>query len=85
MKKLCLLTLLCLNLFASQAQNLYFPPLIGNSWDTTSASSLGWCVQKADSLFTFLGETNTKSFMVLKDGKIVFEIVFGIGHLQVKP
>jgi CubicO group peptidase (beta-lactamase class C family) len=76
MKKLCLLTLLCLNLFASQAQNLYFPPLIGNSWDTTSASSLGWCVQKADSLFTFLGETNTKSFMVLKDGKIVFEKYF---------
>lgn len=76
MKKLCLLLLLCLNLISSEAQNLYFPPLTGNTWDTTSASSLGWCVQKTDSLFTFLGKTNTKSFMVLKDGKIVFEKYF---------
>ncbi len=59
------------------AQNLYFPPLIGNTWDTLSPSSLGWCQDEIDSLYAFLEQENSKGFIVLKDGKIVLEKYFG--------
>lgn len=59
------------------AQNLYFPPLTGNSWDTLSPTSLGWCNDKIDSLLNYLEQRNTKAFLVLKDGKIVIEKYFG--------
>jgi CubicO group peptidase (beta-lactamase class C family) len=79
MKKIVLLTviLLCLAALKSKSQNLYFPPLNGNIWDTISPSSLGWCQPQIDSLYKFLEETNSKSFIVLKDGKIVLEKYFG--------
>ena len=59
------------------AQNSYFPPLTGNTWETTSPKSLGWCEDKIDSLYLFLEQKNTKAFLVLKDGKIVLEKYFG--------
>jgi CubicO group peptidase (beta-lactamase class C family) len=59
-----------------QAQ-LYFPPSIGTSWDTLSPSSLNWCPQKINELYNYLESTNTKSFMILKNGKIVLEKYFG--------
>ncbi len=74
-----LLTLLLL-LFAcaiARAQSLYFPPLTGTTWATTSPTSLGWCPDKIDSLYTFLQAKNTKAFIVLKDGRIVLEKYFG--------
>jgi len=55
---------------------LYFPPTTGNSWDTLSPSSLGWCQDKIDTLLNFLDSKNTKAFIVLKDGKIVIEHYF---------
>ena len=61
----------------SQAQNLYFPPLTGNAWDTISPVSLGWCPDKIDSLTDYLENKNTKAFILLKDGKIVIEKYFG--------
>lgn len=67
--------LLSINLVYSQ--NLYFPPLTGNQWDTLSPSSLGWCTNKIDSLYLYLEQRNTKAFIVLKDGKIVLEKYFG--------
>lgn len=70
-----ILTILSTNFIYSQ--NLYFPPLIGNQWDTLSPASLGWCTDKIDSLYFFLEERNTKAFIVLKDGKIVIEKYFG--------
>jgi CubicO group peptidase (beta-lactamase class C family) len=63
-----------------QAQDLYFPPLIEteeNNWETMPASELQWCDERIDSLYTFLEKKNTKSFIVLKDGKIVLEKYFG--------
>jgi CubicO group peptidase (beta-lactamase class C family) len=63
--------------FLAKAQSLYFPPLVGKTWDTLSAQQLGWCVQKTDSLYGFLQSRNTKGFIVLKDGKIVLEKYFG--------
>ncbi len=61
----------------SQAQQLYFPPLVGNNWDTLSPISMGWCPNKIDSLYNFLQRENSKAFIVLKDGKIVLEKYFG--------
>jgi CubicO group peptidase (beta-lactamase class C family) len=62
---------------ALSAQNLYFPPLTGNTWETVSPSSLGWCEDKIPALYSFLEGENTKAFIVLKDGKIVMEKYFG--------
>lgn len=63
---------------AARAQtSLYFPPLAGSTWATTSPASLGWCPDKIDSLYGFLQAKNTKAFIVLKDGRIVLERYFG--------
>ena len=59
-----------------QSQNLYFPPLTGNNWETISPDSLGWCTDKIDSLYDFLDQKNSKAFIILKDGKIVIEHYF---------
>ncbi len=74
-----LFTVLLLLVFAaSKAQSpLYYPPLTGNVWATTSPLSLGWCPDKIDSLYDYLGSKNTKAFIVLKDGRIVLEKYFG--------
>jgi len=60
----------------SYAQS-YFPPLIGNIWETTLPASLGWCDDKITELNTYLENTQSKGFLVLKDGKIVIEKYFG--------
>ncbi len=75
--KLIISALLCVFHFGSQAQNLYFPPLSGNTWDTLLPASLGWCQDKLDSLSDFLEVKNTKAFLLLKDGKIVMEKYYG--------
>jgi CubicO group peptidase (beta-lactamase class C family) len=67
--------------FNLNAQSLYFPPTAGNTWDTISPQSLGYCQSKIDSLYAFLDTTNTKAFILLKDGKIVLEKYFGT-HTQ---
>ncbi len=62
---------------AVTAQSLYFPPTTGTTWDTISPSSLGWCPDKIDSLYSYLDGQNSKAFVLLKDGKIVLEKYFG--------
>ena len=64
---LILLSFLCLNV--NKAQVSYFPPLTGN-WETTSPSSLGWCIENIDSLYSYLDRKNTKAFLIIKDGRI---------------
>jgi CubicO group peptidase (beta-lactamase class C family) len=55
----------------------YFPPLgTSTTWDTISPSNLGWCPNRLDTLHNFLDTTNTKGFIVLKNGKIVVEWYF---------
>ena len=63
--------------FTIQSQSLYFPPLTGNTWDTLKPSTLGYCQPRIDSLYNYLQAKNSKSFIVLKDGKIVLEKYFG--------
>ncbi len=56
---------------------LYFPPITTNTWDTVSPKTLGWCVDRTDSLYNLLAQNKTKAFIILKDGKIVVEKYFG--------
>lgn len=77
MKKIVLLLVFICSIFKGSAQSLYFPPVIGNTWDTISPAALGWCQPQIDSLTQFLGNRNTKAFLVLKDGKIVIEKYYG--------
>lgn len=59
------------------AQTLYFPPNVGTTWQTTDPATLGWCPDRIDSLYNYLGTHNTNAFLVLKDGRIVLEHYFG--------
>ena len=63
----------------AQQPTLYFPlaATAGSSWDTTTPQSLGWCQPQLDSLLAFLGRKHTKSFIVLKDGRMVVERYYG--------
>lgn len=70
--------------FQVHAQSLYFPPVVGTTWDTLSPKSLGYCQSNIDSLYAFLDTNNTKAFILLKDGKIVLEKYFG-SHTQSTP
>jgi len=76
MKKVIPLFILIVSLQAG-AQSLYFPPNIGNTWDTISPASIGWCQPGIDSLYSYLHQTGTDAFIVLKDGKMVLEKYFG--------
>lgn len=59
--------------------SMYFPPLTGTEWETTSPAGLEWNEQAIEPLTDFLEETNTKSFMILVNGRIVMEEYFN-GH-----
>ncbi|HMQ47658.1 MAG TPA: serine hydrolase [Saprospiraceae bacterium] len=58
------------------SQEIYFPPLTGDEWETINPADLDWCSDKIDSLYAFLEATDTKAFLLLKDGKIVLEKYF---------
>ena len=59
---------------------LYFPPTTGSdSWETQSISSLGWNQNAVQPLLDYLLLKNTKSFMILVNGRIVMENYFN-GH-----
>ncbi|MCB0795040.1 MAG: beta-lactamase family protein, partial [Flavobacteriales bacterium] len=59
----------------TSAQVTYFPPAFG-TWDTLSPASLGWCTDSIPQLYDFLDQSNSKAFLVLKDGRIVLEKYF---------
>ena len=63
--------------FTIKAQSLYFPPTTGNVWDSILPSNLNYCQARIDSLYNYLQLKNTKSFILLKDGKRVLEKYFG--------
>ena len=75
-----IIIIFCCCLFSiSSVSQTYFPPNNSNVWDTLSPTNLSWCQNKIDSLYDFLEINNTKSFILLKDGKIVLEKYFN-GH-----
>ena len=56
---------------------LYFPPVSGNSWESSSLAGLGWDSTQLTNLYDYLQLKNTKAFIVLKNGRIVMEKYFG--------
>ena len=60
---------------------LYFPPIGSDTWETKSTASLGWNETAVQPLLDYLEEKNSKSFVILVDGKIVMENYFN-GHSQ---
>ncbi len=53
--------------------DIYFPATNSNTWETTTFSELNWNEDQLEPLLSFLEEKNTKSFIILYDGKIVVE------------
>lgn len=58
---------------------MYFPSNVDNNWETKSLSSLGWNTAVVQPLKDYLALKNTKSFMILVNGRIVMEEYFD-GH-----
>ena len=51
----------------------YFPPVDSDSWEEVSLQELGWCQDHLDTLLQHVESTNSKAFIVLKDGRIAVE------------
>ena len=67
------------NSSSSEASN-YFPPTDGSStWETKSIADLGWNQSAVQPLLDYLELKNTKSFLILVNGRIVMENYFN-GH-----
>lgn len=79
MQKICLTVLLWMRLLipSLNAQETYFPPALGNTWETVSPDDLSWCMAGLDSLDLFLESKNTKAFIILKNGRIAYERYYG--------
>lgn len=58
---------------------MYFPNNTDNAWETRTIPSLNWNQANVQSLKDFLVQKNTKSFMILVNGRIVMEEYFN-GH-----
>ena len=59
--------------------SMYFPSNTDAAWETVSLSSLGWNQSAVQPLKDYLIQKNTKSFMILVNGRIVMEEYFN-GH-----
>jgi hypothetical protein len=56
---------------------MYFPPNDGsNTWETKSVASLNWNQTQVQPLLDYLNSKNTKSFMIIVNGRIVMENYF---------
>lgn len=62
---------------APSTGTMYFPPIASANWETTTPESLGWNTAAIPDLYSFLESTNTRAFIVLKNGRIVLEKYFG--------
>lgn len=60
-------------------ETMYFPSTTDNTWETRPVSGLGWNESNIQPLKDFLIQKNTKSFMILVNGRIVMEEYFS-GH-----
>jgi CubicO group peptidase (beta-lactamase class C family) len=90
MKKIALLTSFIFLLIACSKDDeqvvdtLYFPPNGLDVWKTKSVSELNWNQDKLQPLLDYLETKNTKSFIILHNGKIVVEQYFG-SHTITSP
>jgi CubicO group peptidase (beta-lactamase class C family) len=63
----------------SPSESMYFPSNTSSTWETKSLLSLGWNQNAVQPLKDFLTQKNTKSFIILVNGRIVMEEYFN-GH-----
>lgn len=68
----------------SPQETMYFPPKTGDIWETKSIEDLGWKPTAVQPLLDFLEAKNTKSFIILVNGRIVMENYFN-GHSLTSP
>jgi CubicO group peptidase (beta-lactamase class C family) len=54
-------------------ETYYYPAIGSDTWDTKTASSLGWDVAKLNEAITYAGTKNTYGLIILHKGKIVTE------------
>lgn len=64
---------------STNVESMYFPPINSSVWETKDITSLGWNTSKIQELKDFLIQNNTKSFMILVNGRIVMEEYYN-GH-----
>jgi CubicO group peptidase (beta-lactamase class C family) len=67
-----------------QDEAIYFPPLNSDTWETKTISELNWNANQLQPLLDYLEEKNSKSFIVLHEGKLVIEEYFD-GHSNTTP
>ncbi len=87
MKNLTYLFLLSLTFFGcssddgdtTDVETMYFPSNTDNVWETKTPASLGWNESQIQPLRDYLIDKNTKSFMILVNGRIVMEEYYD-GH-----
>ena len=56
-----------------QPNALYFPTIGSDDWGTSTPTEYNWDTSEIATLFTFLDDSKTRAFLVLKDGKMVLE------------
>ena len=67
------------------SETMYFPPNDGSStWTTKSIASVGWNQSAVQPLLDYLELKNSKSFIILVNGRIVMENYFN-GHTATSP
>jgi CubicO group peptidase (beta-lactamase class C family) len=54
-------------------QDMYFPPLTTDDWQTLSPQTLGWDVAKLDEAINYAASKNTYGLMILYKGRSVVE------------
>lgn len=62
-------------------ETMYFPSSTDSNWETKSLASLEWNESAVQPLKDYLIDKNTKSFMILVNGRIVMEEYFD-GHTK---
>lgn len=65
-------------------ESMYFPPKTGAFWETKSITDLGWKQTAVQPLLDYLELKNSKSFIILVNGRIVMENYFN-GHSASTP
>ena len=66
-------------------ETMYFPPSDGsNTWESKSVTDLNWNQNAVQPLLDYLELKNTKSFIILVNGRIVMENYFN-GHSATTP
>lgn len=67
------------NPIPNASDSMYFPPAATTTWETKTTTSLNWNQNAIEDLKNYLIQKNTKSFMILVNGRIVMENYFN-GH-----